>query len=513
MSLELNCKKADIFGPEATNRSLWHLFADVALQFPDKEAVVSYWQHSRWTYADLMERIEKLACWLAERGCSKGDYFIAVFDNCAEWAISFWAAVRLGMIFVPLSPKYPALRKQIESLPRRDKSVLVVLSEISAAAIEDALQPDMMSGFLGLCCSPSLNRAVRLKSTWHYLSEIISVPFNPDLSLPSTDSISGDDYVLVLFTSGTFSGMPKACPHTCSNIWLQTCVRLSNEVEDRTLIALPLFHIFGFNQALRTMRFGGRIVLPSQEVDVATILSVIKEEKCTHIPVAKAMIEAIIQGAPPSTKLDISSLRLVELGVDSVSSADLERYKAKLGTTVVQSYGMTEGSPIATWPTATWSGGTAPAAAGVGRVTPGAKIKICHPDDPSAVLGRNEPGMLHISGPSVISGYLVAPPDQTDNGFYVDGGSLWFITGDRVRIDENDCLHILGRYEDLITRGGESIASVEVENWIRDKFNIVVSSATLLFLIKKKNGVFFFLYFACIMANIYDIVRGCRYTR
>ena len=65
MSVELkyiSSKKADIFGPEATNRSLWHLFADVALQFPDKEAVVSYWQHSRWTYADLMERIEKLAC-------------------------------------------------------------------------------------------------------------------------------------------------------------------------------------------------------------------------------------------------------------------------------------------------------------------------------------------------------------------------------------------------------------------------------------------------------------------
>jgi acyl-CoA synthetase (AMP-forming)/AMP-acid ligase II len=465
-----NQNKAQVYGLHNLHRNLWHLFADVAYQFPDREVVVSRWQRLRWTYSELLEITEILARWLVSSGCSKGDYLIAIVGNSAEWALCFWAAVRMGMIFVPLNPNYVGTARQIESLPKKGRSVLVVLNENLAAAMEDVLRPETMARLLRICCAgPDDRQNLRFKLNWFYLPDIITLCVGQAPSLPTTEPVSGEDHLLILFTSGTTTGAPKACALTSSNIWSQTSARLSNEGLHRTLINLPLFHIFGITQALRTLRFGGRIVLPAEKFDVSATLRAIKEERCNHMPVVKAMLEAIIQESPPSAKSDTTSMRIVELGADSVSPADIHRYKEQLGLTVVQSYGMTEGAPIAGWSAAD------PAASGVGRVYPGANIKICSPEDRLTVFGRNEPGMLHISGPSVISSYLVTD-GQADREFYDDGGIRWFITGDRALIDESNALHILGRYKDLIKRGGESICPVEAENWVREKFDMRVSS-------------------------------------
>jgi len=96
---------------------------------------------------------------------------------------------------------------------------------------------------------------------------------------------------------------------------------------------------------------------------------------------------------------------------------------------------------------------------GVGKVIPGARIRVCSPSS-REILNRDVPGELHIGGTSVISGYL----DGADtDAFYKDEYGSWLKTGDQAIIDENGVVHILGRYKDLIIRGGENISPAKIE--------------------------------------------------
>jgi fatty-acyl-CoA synthase len=464
--------KAQLFGPHNTKHNLWYLIAHAAYQFPNRQAVVSCWQDLRWNYAELIESTERLASWLVQNKCKKGDYLIAVLGNCAEWVHCLLAAVRLGMIFVPLNPKNPGISKQIESLPEKSRYVLAFLNEDFATNKINYLQPEEMAKFLFICCSALKGRdSHRFNLEWFWFHEIISSPLENTSPLP-IESISDSDYVLVLFTSGTTSGVTKACAYTSTNIWSQTSLRLSSEEEHRTIISIHLFHIFGINQALRTLRYSGRLVLPAENFDVPSILRAIREEQCTHMPAVKPMLEALTQTqtqeAYPST-----TLRTIELGADFVSLAEINHYKGKLNVKYIfQSFGTTECGPIAGW------SDLDPVADGVGRIFAGVNIKICSSEDPYNILNRNETGMLHVSGPSVISSYFIKPDGQGDRDFYEDEGIWWFIPGDLALMDEKNVVHLRGRYKDLIKRGEMSIVPVEAESWARKKFNIMVSLLT-----------------------------------
>jgi len=108
---------------------------------------------------------------------------------------------------------------------------------------------------------------------------------------------------------------------------------------------------------------------------------------------------------------------------------------------------------------------------GVGKVLPGARIRICPPSS-REVLRRNVPGELHIGGTSVISGYLGGADAEA---FYEDACGTWLKTGDQAIIDENGVVHILGRYKDLIIRGGENVSPAKIEKCLEHIPGLFVS--------------------------------------
>ena len=136
----------------------------------------------------------------------------------------------------------------------------------------------------------------------------------------------------------------------------------------------------------------------------------------------------------------------------------------------IQAYGMSEGAPIssdkrvdprllsADYP-------------GVGKVLPGARLRICELGS-QTTLNRNVPGELHIGGTSVISGYL---NDANPESFYTDEYGSWLRTGDQALIDDNGVLQILGRYKDLIIRGGENISPANIESHMGQIPGLLVS--------------------------------------
>lgn len=98
-------------------------------------------------------------------------------------------------------------------------------------------------------------------------------------------------------------------------------------------------------------------------------------------------------------------------------------------------------------------------------------MRVCLPES-REVVNRNVPGELHIGGTSVISGYLDGADQEA---FYTDEYGSWLRTGDQATIDENGAVQILGRYKDLIIRGGENIAPVKIEECLGQAPGLYVS--------------------------------------
>ena len=154
------------------------------------------------------------------------------------------------------------------------------------------------------------------------------------------------------------------------------------------------------------------------------------------------------------------SLHLVTIGGTTIGPEDIRLCRQGLGADhAIQVYGMSEGAPLITFARSDPSlvDGYNP---GVGKVLPGAAARICHPGS-RKILNRSEVGELHISGSSVIKSYL---DGDSDDAIYTDESGTWLVTGDQAQIDENDIVYILGRYKDLIIRGGENIYPVRIES-------------------------------------------------
>ena len=95
-----------------------------------------------------------------------------------------------------------------------------------------------------------------------------------------------------------------------------------------------------------------------------------------------------------------------------------------------------------------------------GSVAPGFRVKICAAGS-QRILRREESGELHVSGPTVVEGYLHGNNDV----FYSDeAGEHWFMTGDEAKMDKDGAIFILGRYKDIIIRGGENLSPALIEN-------------------------------------------------
>lgn len=120
-------------------------------------------------------------------------------------------------------------------------------------------------------------------------------------------------------------------------------------------------------------------------------------------------------------------------------------------------YGMSEGCPFSNWNIYAAQPEYKDVAS-VGHVLRGAKARICHPDS-REMVPWGEIGELHMGNPFIVSGF----PGRDESYLYEDAGVTWVITGDQGRLGEHNELYILGRYKEIIIRGGRNISPSAVE--------------------------------------------------
>ena len=442
---------------------------EIAAAHGDCEALVSFGQGIRWTYADLKRQADRLAAGLLQLGLVPGSRIGIWSPNRAEWAVVQFAAAKAGLILVNINPAYRV--RELEHVLRTAGCQALV----TATRFKSSAYLDMIASLV-----PEISRAEqpivneRLPDLRHVI--VLDEPEQPgcltyqDLlqlgERVGADVLTGiavqcDDPYNIQFTSGT-TGLPKGVTlshHNLLNNGLQVGEATGIRRGDRVCLPVPLYHCFGMVMGnLACLTHAATMVYPSEAFDALEVLRAIEQEHCTHLYGVPTMFISIL-GHEQFRAFNLGSLRG---GIMAGAPCPAEVMKAVISemnmSEVTIAYGMTETSPVSFQTRL-----TDPIAARVetvGRIMPHLEVKIV--DESGRIVPRGESGELCTRGYSVMIGYWGAEDKTRD---VLDTGG-WMHSGDLASLDEAGYCRIIGRIKDLVIRGGENISPREVEEYL-----------------------------------------------
>ncbi|MDE0039801.1 MAG: acyl--CoA ligase [Gammaproteobacteria bacterium] len=268
--------------------------------------------------------------------------------------------------------------------------------------------------------------------------------------------LRGDDAIsLILHTSGTTS-RPKMVPLSQANLAAsaRTIARTLHLVPgDRCLNIMPLFHIHGLMApVLASLSAGGEVVC-SPGFDALRFFSWLADTEPTWYSAVPTMHQAILARAGRNEEaVRGNRLRFIRSSSASLPTTVMASLEKVLDAPVIEAYAMTEAAHQMC------SNPLPPAARKPGSVGPAAGPEVAILDDRGRGLPAATEGEIAIRGPNVTTGYL-NNPEANACAFHGD----WFRTGDQGVMDDDGYIRVTGRLKEIINRGGEKIAPLEVD--------------------------------------------------
>jgi fatty-acyl-CoA synthase len=258
------------------------------------------------------------------------------------------------------------------------------------------------------------------------------------------------------YTSGT-TGRPKGVVYSHRSTVLHTL--MTNQADgpglrerDVALPIVPMFHANAWGLPYAAAMAGSKLVLPGPKMDPASLAKLIAEEQVTFAAAVPTIWQGIGQLDPAP---DLSSLERIIGGGSAVPESLMRLYDERFGVPIIQAWGMTETSPMASVCRVPSDGPTGDDAYAIramqGRVVPMVEYRV---DEDSG-------GELQVRGPTIASAYY---NDESGAEKFTDDG--WLRTGDVAEIEPGAIIKLVDRTKDLIKSGGEWISSVELENAI-----------------------------------------------
>jgi fatty-acyl-CoA synthase len=392
--------------------------------------------HRRLTYAELQDRVSRLAGALAKRGVKKGDRVAGLLYNSIEVMELVFACARLGALFVPLN-----WRLGLEELEfiLRDHAPSALVFEADFQASADALCRKVDIGWWAV---------VRRGEDDEYENAIREAS---PVETHERD-VGGDDDLFIIYTSGT-TGLPKGVVLTHDNVFWQTINGWSLGVSPDIvcLVLLPLFHVGGLNSSVTPMLHAGAAVILQKKFDAGVVLATLEKEKVTGI-VAVPAIYRFLADHPDFEKTDLGSLLVLISGGAPLPHHLIEFYHSR-GFEFRQGYGLTEASPGVT---GMGPGEFLAKAGSAGRLLLYTEVRIA--DEGGRELPRGEAGEILVRGPNVMKGYWQRPEETAEA---LAGG--WLHTGDIGKLDDDGFITIVDRKKDMIISGGENVYPAEIE--------------------------------------------------
>jgi long-chain acyl-CoA synthetase len=429
------------------------------------------------TYAELDTMSKRLAAWLQSRGMAKGARVAVMMPNVLQYPVALAAILRAGYTVVNVNPLYTPRELEHQLKDSGAEAIIVlenfahtlqqVMGKTPVRHVVVASMGEMLGGAKGMLVNfvvrsvkkmvPefSLPSSVRFKDA---LAQGAKMPFQPP-------QLKNTDVAFLQYTGGT-TGVSKGATLTHRNVianllqgeaWSAVAMNQPPVVEFPTIVcALPLYHIFALTVcALWGMRVGALNILIPNPRDIPGFIKELSKYKFNSLPAVNTLYNALVNH-PDFRHLDFSGLKLANGGGMAVQQAVNDQWKAITGKHIVEGYGLSETSPVATANRCDISAFTGT----IGLPIPSTEVAIL--DDDGRELPIGSVGEIAIRGPQVMAGYWNRP-DETAKVMTPDG---YFKSGDVGIMDEKGYVKIVDRKKDMILVSGFNVYPNELEGVI-----------------------------------------------
>lgn len=449
-------------------QSITDLFEESVHKFRDRDAFVN--MGSAITFEDLNYLSADFASFLQnEAGLKKGDRVAIQMPNLLQYPVALFGALRAGMVVVNVNPLYTAREMKYQLKDSGAKAIVIFAN--SAHLLEQALpgtdvetvvvtEVGDLFGFPKSMIINGLVKHVKKMVPRYNLPDAYTfyealdlggeTPFRPEKTGP-------EDLAFLQYTGGT-TGVSKGAMLTHRNIlsnmlqiyeWMKP--RLV-EGEEIALLALPLYHIFSLTvNALAIVYYGGTNLMITNPRDIPAFVKLLRKTRFTVFPGLNTLFNGLMNN-PDFTKIDFSNLKISVAGGMALQRPVAERWMKMTNTPIVEGYGLTETSPVAS---CNPIDGTDKIGS-IGLPLPSTEIKLVDEDGKESLTG---PGEIWIRGPQVMRGYWQRD-DETALVMTKDG---WFKSGDVGMMDPQGFFKIVDRKKDMILVSGFNVYPNEIE--------------------------------------------------
>ena len=445
---------------------------EIAAAQPNHPGLIMPHQNIRWSYAEFLAEVDKLATGLLKLGLFRGDRVAIWSPNRYEWVLTQFATAKIGAIMVCINPAYRLYELEYALNKVSCKAIISAESFKTSYYLEmlQTLAPELQScapGELSAQKLPHLKHVIRMGSAttpgMHNFDAVCQLGGANEYAQLSTieTQLDANDAINIQFTSGT-TGNPKGATLTHRNIlnnayFVGRNMQLSSA--DKLCIPVPLYHCFGMVMGtLCCISHGATMVLPCEAFEPQPVLQAVQDEQCTALHGVPTMFIAELDD-PDFANYDVSSLRT---GVIAGSTCPRELMKRLISDMdlngIVIAYGQTECSPVNTM--TEMDDPFEARVSTVGRPHTNWEIKICREDGSLANIG--ETGEVCARGYGVMLGYW-EDPERTEQTIDPEG---WLHSGDLGEMDAEGYVKITGRIKDMIIRGGENVYPREIEEFL-----------------------------------------------
>lgn len=422
------------------------------------------------TFNEFKKRSYNFAAWIQNNTDLKpGDKIAIQMPNLLQYPICIYGSMLAGLIVVNVNPLYTSREMEHQFNDAGAKAVVIVAnfcSELQECLHKTSIKHVIVTQIPDLFPQPKqfivnlvLKHVKKMVPAYNLPNTIDFRDVVKDRGLKVKPvEIKNTDIAFLQYTGGT-TGVSKGAVLTHRNIiangeqmkaWMGDVLKEGEEV---LITPLPMYHIFSLTvNCLSFVILGGRNVLITNPRDIPAFVKELGKHKWTVMTGVNTLFNGLLNNEE-FTKLDFSSVKAVIGGAMAIQKPVAEKWKEVTGNVLVEGYGLTESSPVA-------SANPLDGSARIGTIgvpVPSTEMKLCDEEGNEVPVG--ERGEINIKGPQVMQGYYNRP-EETAN-VIKDG---WLRTGDVAVMSEDGYFKIVDRIKDMILVSGFNVYPNEVED-------------------------------------------------
>ncbi len=448
---------------------LWKLLDDAVLRYPNNQLVD--FLGKTFTYGEIGHRVNQAAAGFQRIGVGKGVKVGLFLPNCPQFIIAYYGILKAGGTVVNYSPLYSE-QELLHQVEDSQTDIMVTLNlKVLYPKMKAMLEKSRVKKLVVGTMTEVLPFPKSLLFPLFKRADIAAVPNDKDhiafAQLTNNDGAYDPveidplkDIAVLQYTGGT-TGVSKGAMLSHANLYINTLqgkawfVGIEDGCE-RMMGVLPFFHVFAMTVVMNLSISVGAAIIMHPRFEIEPVLKDITKKRPTLFPGVPTMYTAI-NNYPKLAEFDLSSIKFCLSGGAPLPVEVKENFEAVSGCKLVEGYGLTESSPIAT---ANPIFGVNKKAS-IGLPLPGTSVVITDREDPTRIVAQGEDGEICLGGPQIMLGYWGR--DEATAETIIDG---MLHTGDVGYMDEEGYTFIIDRMKDLVLVGGFNVYPRHVEEAI-----------------------------------------------